>query len=110
MYSDTCYHSMYFSPSLPPLFSPGIDLLRTCDLVFSQCLTSVVTSVAHHLVKASKGHLNPGVEYESENQETSMQWLQMVAKKGVLIHLQSTMIPKEVGVGLLVPSLSDEYA
>ena len=56
----------------------------------------MVTSFAHSLVKAVNGQLNPGVEYETKNHEASSQWLQMVAKKGVLVHLQSTMLPKEV--------------
>ncbi len=64
--------------------------------MFSQCLTSVVTSFAHFLMKAVKGQLNPGVEYEAKNQEASRQWLQMVAKKGLLIHMQSTLLPNEV--------------
>ena len=47
-------------------------------------------------MKAVKGQLNPGVEYEAKNQEASRQWLQMVAKKGLLIHMQSTLLPNEV--------------
>ncbi len=66
--------------------------------MFSQCLVSVVTSFAHSLVMAIKGQLNPGVEYENKNQDASRQWLQMVAKKGLLVHMQSTMLPNEVGL------------
>ena len=71
-------------------------LVLTLDKLFSQCLTSVLTAFAHHLVKAARNQLNPGVEYETKNAEASQQWLQMIAKKGVLVHLQTTMLPEEV--------------
>ena len=65
-------------------------------------MTSVVTAFGHQLVKAGRGHLNPGVEYEEDNHETSQQWLQMIAKKGVLLHMQSTLIPTNVCVCVFV--------
>lgn len=75
---------------------PDVDLLQCTDQLFMQCLTAVVTAFAHHLMAATRGHLNPVVEYEPEGTESSNQWLRLVAKKGVLVHLQSTMMVQQV--------------
>ena len=61
-----------------------------------QCLTAVVTAFAHHLMAAARGQLNPAVEYQPDGAESSNQWLRLVAKKGVLVHLQSTMMVQQV--------------
>ena len=61
----------------------------------------MVTAFGHHLVRAGRGHLNPGVEYEEDSREASQQWLQMIAKKGVLLHMQSTLVPTNVCVHLM---------
>ena len=77
-------------------------MVQNIDKLFAQCLTSVITAFGHQLVKAGRGHLNPGVEYEEDSRETSQQWLQMIAKKGVLLHMQSTLVPTNVCVCVFV--------
>lgn len=45
---------------------------------------------------AARGQLNHAVEYQPDGAESSNQWLRLVAKKGVLVHLQSTMMVQQV--------------
>ena len=66
------------------------------DKLFSQTLTAIVTAFAQQLSLAVRGELNQGVEYGDSNANSSRQWLQMVGKKGFLVHLEGTMLPKEV--------------
>ena len=80
-----------------PHLSTGIDLVQSTDKLFMQCLTAVVTAFAHHLMAAAGGQLNPAVECETEDSEAnSQQWLRLVAQRGALVHLQSTMMVQQV--------------
>ncbi len=76
--------------------------MESVDKLFSQALTAVVTSFSQHLALALRGELNPGVEYADSNANSSRQWLQMVGKKGTLVHFEGTMLPKEVIESIIV--------
>ena len=71
-------------------------------MLFSQMLTTIISSFSQQLSLALRGELNPGVEYGDCNINSSKQWLQMIGKKGVLVHFEGTMLPMEVRKGLLV--------
>ena len=70
--------------------------MESVDKLFSQVLTSLVSAFAQQLCLALRGELNSGVEYGDSNRNSSKQWLQMIGKKGVLVHFEGTMLPKEV--------------
>lgn len=70
--------------------------MESVDKLFSQTITAVVTSFSQQLCLALRGELNPSVEYGDSNANSSKQWLQMIVKKGVLVHLEGTMLPKTV--------------
>ena len=89
------YQTCHYTHS--PLFSHTETCLEeSVDKLFSQTLTAIVTSFTHQLSLALRAELNPGVEYGDSNANSSRQWLQMVGKKGVLVHLEGTMLPKTV--------------
>ena len=77
--------------------------MESVDKLFSQIVTAIVTAFSHQLCLALRGELNPGVEYGDSNTNSSRQWLQMIGKKGVLVHLEGTMLPKIVR-GYRMPS------
>ena len=71
------------------------------DKVFSQCLAAVVSQFAHHLIAALSGTLNPEAEFTS-NAEASQRWLQLVAKRGLLVYLETSMLVQVVCVCVYV--------
>ena len=80
------------------LLCTEIRLLEGVDKLFSQTLTCIVTAFSQQLLLAVRGQLNTAVEYGDTNANSSKQWLQMVGKKGVLVHFEGTMLPKEVKI------------
>lgn len=82
--------SLYLEVSLA--LCGGVEALQISDKMFSQCLVALVTSFAHSLKAAAEGRLNGAVEYGGRGAEAGRQWLRLVASRGVLLHLQTTML------------------
>ena len=95
MYGDS-HDNVVFSPPNTHTHTLDLDLLHLRDRLFSQCVTALVTSFAHHLLAAARGRLNNAVEYEKTNVEASQRWLQLISRKGMLLHMQSTMQVQQV--------------
>ena len=85
------------------LTSTGVEALKISDKMFSQCLVALATSFAHSLKAAAEGRLNGAVEYGASGAEAGQQWLRLVASRGVLLHLQTTMLVEKVSSRLLKP-------
>jgi hypothetical protein len=69
----------------------NLTLLQTHDKLFSQCLVALATGFSHQLLAATRGQLNPEPEYGVSNEDISSTWLQLVASKGVLFHIESLL-------------------
>ena len=80
-----------------------MTLQQTADALFSQCLAALATSFAHLLMAAARQRLNPLKQYGVANADASKRWLQLIATRGVLLHLQAIMRVEEVGT--LTPDL-----
>ena len=78
--------------------SAGVEALKTSDKMFSQCLVALVTSFAYSLQAATEGRLNGTVEYGASGAEAGQQWLRLVSSRGVLLHLQTTMLVDKVSL------------
>jgi hypothetical protein len=72
-------------------------LLQSHDKLFSQCLVALATGFSRQLVAAARGQLNPEPEYGVSGEDMSSGWLQLVANKGVLLHLEALLTPVSVG-------------
>ena len=66
------------------------------DKLFSHVLIARVTAFLQQLHVALQGELNPSADYGDTNTVSSKQWLQLIGKKGVLLHFESAMVPMEV--------------
>ena len=75
------------SLSLPP----DPSLLQTYDMLFSQCVAALATAFSRQLLVAVRGQLNPEPEYGQSGEAVSCGWLQLLACKGALFHLESIM-------------------
>ena len=73
-------------------------LLLTVDKLFCQVLTATITAFVQQLSLALRGELNPSADYGDSSSVSSKQWLQLIGKKGVMVHYEATMVPMEVGL------------
>lgn len=82
MYSSNCHQSSLLT---------DLVLLQTQDHLFSQCVVALATAFSHQLLAALRGHFNPEPEFGTSNEAVSNGWLQLLASKGVLFHLETLM-------------------
>jgi hypothetical protein len=60
-------------------------------MLFSQCVAALATAFSRQLLVAVRGQLNPEPEYGQSGEAVSCGWLQLLACKGALFHLESIM-------------------
>jgi hypothetical protein len=80
---------LFLSLSLAECDDPS--LLQTYDMLFSQCVAALATAFSRQLLVAVRGQLNPEPEYGQSGEAVSCGWLQLLACKGALFHLESIM-------------------
>lgn len=75
-------------------------------MLLSQCVVALATAFSHQLLVAVRGQLNPEPEYGQSTETISSGWLQLLASKGVLFHLESIMSDVSIGGGPEVTMLT----